>query len=190
MSQSEIPDRFIETGVGLQFDKAPESDNDDAKRSCGACSMCCYVPPIDEPEIKKEANVWCRHCRPGHGGCSIYEQRPASCCGQGPVRRRQMTKHWTPNERDGRCRCWSAYEDNDQVEFGDDRYDDAVIFNMHEAWLFGRGGTWHGIPSSGNLHALWPEDFKKLFPEVTMPLPAEAFAGHPQRDKIMRLPTS
>jgi hypothetical protein len=39
------------------------------------------VLEIEEPEIKKAPNTWCRHCRPGHGGCSIYEQRPPVCRG-------------------------------------------------------------------------------------------------------------
>src|SRR5260221_8810535 len=47
-------------------------------RSCGTCSLCCSLLRIDEPEIKKPANEWCRQCRPGHG-CSIYAQRPPVC---------------------------------------------------------------------------------------------------------------
>jgi hypothetical protein len=39
------------------------------------------VLEIDKPEIKKAPNTWCRHCRPGHGGCSIYEQRSPVCRG-------------------------------------------------------------------------------------------------------------
>jgi|SRR5215211_1393829 len=50
-------------------------------RSCGACSMCCKVLPIDDAELTKPADTWCRHCRPGNGGCSIYASRPATCAG-------------------------------------------------------------------------------------------------------------
>jgi hypothetical protein len=48
-------------------------------RSCRECSLCCKLPPIDTPELQKQANTWCPHCRPGKGGCSIYETRPTLC---------------------------------------------------------------------------------------------------------------
>jgi hypothetical protein len=48
-------------------------------RSCGECSLCCKLPPIDTPELQKPANTWCPHCRPGKGGCGIYETRPTLC---------------------------------------------------------------------------------------------------------------
>jgi Fe-S-cluster containining protein len=46
-------------------------------RSCGTCSLCGYVLRIDH--LEKPSNEWCRHCHPGHGGCSIYAQRPQVC---------------------------------------------------------------------------------------------------------------
>jgi len=46
-------------------------------RSCGECSLCCKLAQIDE--LNKPAGVWCRHCAPGRGGCTIYETRPAVC---------------------------------------------------------------------------------------------------------------
>jgi hypothetical protein len=30
-------------------------------------------------ELNKPINTWCRHARPGTGGCSIYPDRPTSC---------------------------------------------------------------------------------------------------------------
>lgn len=30
-------------------------------------------------EIKKPVGEWCPHCKPGAGGCQIYEKRPTSC---------------------------------------------------------------------------------------------------------------
>jgi hypothetical protein len=48
-------------------------------RSCGECSLCCKLPPIVTPELQKPANTWYPHCRPGKGGCSIYETRPTLC---------------------------------------------------------------------------------------------------------------
>jgi hypothetical protein len=45
-------------------------------RSCGPCSMCCYmmgVEALDKPKYR-----WCQHCKPGKG-CSIYTSRPAVC---------------------------------------------------------------------------------------------------------------
>ena len=46
-------------------------------RSCGACSLCCKLALVEE--LDKPAGVWCRHCAPGRGGCTIYETRPPVC---------------------------------------------------------------------------------------------------------------
>jgi hypothetical protein len=48
-------------------------------RECGICSLCWRLH--DVPEISKPKNEWCRHCRPGHGGCQIYDQGPDLCRG-------------------------------------------------------------------------------------------------------------
>jgi hypothetical protein len=48
-------------------------------RACGACSLCCKLLPINKPELKKPADKWCQHCRPGKGGCAIYDERPPVC---------------------------------------------------------------------------------------------------------------
>ncbi len=47
-------------------------------RSCEACTLCCKVMAIDEPELKKPKGEWCKHCKPGKG-CGIYESRPPLC---------------------------------------------------------------------------------------------------------------
>ncbi len=46
-------------------------------RNCGDCSMCCKVMQVDE--FDKPQGVWCRHCAPGRGGCTMHETRPAVC---------------------------------------------------------------------------------------------------------------
>ena len=46
-------------------------------RSCGDCSMCCKIMQVDE--FDKPQGVWCRHCAPGRGGCTIHESRPSVC---------------------------------------------------------------------------------------------------------------
>lgn len=46
-------------------------------RECGKCSMCCKLLHITE--LNKPANKWCGHCKPGYGGCSIYDTRPQIC---------------------------------------------------------------------------------------------------------------
>jgi hypothetical protein len=46
-------------------------------RACGACSLCCKLLEIGETD--KPADQWCPHCRPGKGGCSIYDHRPSTC---------------------------------------------------------------------------------------------------------------
>lgn len=48
-------------------------------RECGSCSLCCNLFLIDEPELRKPANRWCKHC--SKPGCSIYDSRPSVCRG-------------------------------------------------------------------------------------------------------------
>jgi uncharacterized protein len=67
------------------------------ERTCGACSLCCKLPYI--PELNKSIDSWCRHARPGVGGCSIYSERPASCrsftCGW-LLGARELGDEWFP----------------------------------------------------------------------------------------------
>lgn len=49
------------------------------ERSCGACDVCCVVYDIEEPGLVKKAHDRCEHSRPGAGGCSVYNTRPATC---------------------------------------------------------------------------------------------------------------
>jgi Fe-S-cluster containining protein len=46
-------------------------------RTCGDCSLCCKLAQVEV--LDKPAGVWCRHCAPGRGGCTIYETRPETC---------------------------------------------------------------------------------------------------------------
>ena len=46
-------------------------------RSCGDCSLCCKLPRI--AAFDKPVGVWCAHCAPGRGGCTIYDTRPTEC---------------------------------------------------------------------------------------------------------------
>ncbi len=46
-------------------------------RSCGECLLCCKLAKI--VGLDKPDGVWCRHCAPGRGGCTIYETRPPVC---------------------------------------------------------------------------------------------------------------
>jgi hypothetical protein len=45
-------------------------------RACGACTLCCDLPDIDE--LDKPANTLCRHCVRDQG-CLAYEARPNTC---------------------------------------------------------------------------------------------------------------
>ena len=47
-------------------------------RSCGDCSLCCYVPSIEV--LNKPINTWCTNCSKGEAGsCKIYNDRPKPC---------------------------------------------------------------------------------------------------------------
>jgi len=67
------------------------------ERTCGTCSLCCKLAYI--PELNKSIDSWCRHARPGVGGCSIYLDRPPSCrdfnCGW-LVGARELGDEWFP----------------------------------------------------------------------------------------------
>jgi Fe-S-cluster containining protein len=45
-------------------------------RSCGTCSLCCKVNPVEE--LGKPAGQWCVHSVRG-GGCADHLNRPAAC---------------------------------------------------------------------------------------------------------------
>ncbi|HLH96786.1 MAG TPA: YkgJ family cysteine cluster protein [Xanthobacteraceae bacterium] len=50
----------------------------ETERACGSCSLCCKLLSIEGVEDRPPW-TWCRHCRPGRGGCSIYADRPTAC---------------------------------------------------------------------------------------------------------------
>ena len=47
-------------------------------RKCGTGSVCCHSLRIEQPNLKKLADVPCQYLRP-QGGCSIYNARPDVC---------------------------------------------------------------------------------------------------------------
>lgn len=47
-------------------------------RKCGSCSVCCTSLRIEQPTLKKLADIPCQHLKP-QGGCSIYDERPSVC---------------------------------------------------------------------------------------------------------------
>ena len=55
-----------------------DDTQDDTRRSCDSCSLCCKLLAIEGVE-ERPGFTWCRHCRPGKGGCSIYDHRPEAC---------------------------------------------------------------------------------------------------------------
>jgi hypothetical protein len=67
-------------------------------RSCGECSMCCKILPIEEADFKKPGSEWCHHCRPGNG-CTIYASRPPICRGFACLWliNGELPEHWRPN---------------------------------------------------------------------------------------------
>jgi hypothetical protein len=48
-----------------------------AGRTCGDCAVCCVLPRIDTPELKKVAGEACPNCT--GQGCGIYDTRPPIC---------------------------------------------------------------------------------------------------------------
>ena len=58
--------------------KPMDDAQDNMQRSCGSCSLCCKLLAIEGVE-ERPGFTWCRHCRPGKGGCGIYDHRPEAC---------------------------------------------------------------------------------------------------------------
>jgi hypothetical protein len=46
-------------------------------RACGACVACCFVWPINAPELQKPSETLCPHCTGAN--CAIYDARPPVC---------------------------------------------------------------------------------------------------------------
>jgi hypothetical protein len=111
-------------------------------RVCGNCSLCCKLLQIAEP-LHKPAGRWCSHCRPGRGGCSIYDDRPAVCrafrCGwlEGAVDDR-----WHP------LRCHLVLMVRDSGEHAHGRPLFWRIIYADPAYA----NVWHGEPYWGQLH--------------------------------------
>src|SRR5215831_13686041 len=70
---------MIETAMDNALETAITAASAALGRKCGTCSLCCYVLKVDA--LEKAADIWCKHCRPGCGGCSIYAERPSVCRG-------------------------------------------------------------------------------------------------------------
>lgn len=75
--------------------RTTQQNNGTTKRSCGNCSLCCRLFAV--PEVKPD-HEWCPHCKPGKGGCSIYESRPERCADFNCqwLRDERFGDHWFP----------------------------------------------------------------------------------------------
>jgi hypothetical protein len=67
-------------------------------RACGFCTVCCYLPTIDTPELQKPPGIVCPNCT--GRGCGIYETRPMACrdfnCGWWHFP--QLRDEWRPDK--------------------------------------------------------------------------------------------
>ena len=65
-------------------------------RKCGECSLCCLL--LDVREAGKKDGEWCPHCKPGKGGCMIYDHRPHRCRGYACawLVNETIPEHWYP----------------------------------------------------------------------------------------------
>ena len=67
-------------------------------RICGACTVCCIVPPVRSSSFSKTSGVSCIHRRIGKG-CAIHATRPEVCrdwfCGFRTLE--FLTEAWRPD---------------------------------------------------------------------------------------------
>lgn len=47
-------------------------------KECGECTVCCVHLAIDDPDLKKPADIACVHMAPG-GGCALHPHHPQTC---------------------------------------------------------------------------------------------------------------
>jgi len=71
------PARSLDMTTGGSSPSATAPVAPAAGRNCDKCSLCCKVLGIGE--LNKPLGTWCSHCRPGKGGCAIYQTRPSEC---------------------------------------------------------------------------------------------------------------
>lgn len=66
-------------------------------RSCGPCTACCTVLPIETPTFTKPPNITCMHCSAER--CGIYETRPEPCRGYHCIWRQapKLGEEWRPD---------------------------------------------------------------------------------------------
>ena len=111
-------------------------------RSCGSCSLCCKLLKVDDPPFFKPAGKWCPHCRPGRGGCSIYDHRPALCRGWGCgwLLSSTLGDEWQP----ARCKMvvgWEVISDANEHAYCNIRVDP------------GTPDAWRREPYHSQIHA-------------------------------------
>jgi len=110
-------------------------------RACGACSLCCKLLPI--AALDKPHDQWCPHCRPGAGGCTIYESRPETC--------RSFSCHWLADSSVGEH--WAPLKSKMVVQITgghDAAYDRFVDVHVDR----GAADAWRAPPYAGDLARL------------------------------------
>ena len=95
-------------------------------RTCGDCTLCCYLLPT--PEIELKANTHCQHeCR---AGCAIYDRRPLSC--------QLWSCKWLLGDDVGQRPDRSGYVVDmmpDFVTSVDDATGEQVRWPVHQVWV-------------------------------------------------------
>lgn len=161
-----------------------------AGRTCGECTVCCGVAPIDTPEFQKPSGVLCRFCAPA-SGCSIHATRPPVCrewfCGwrQLPL----LDDAWRP-DRSGVMIALGA----DPAPAGSGPYRSTkFIVTGQDAWLYGRpylsylaglvhagAATWLATPGPVGRHSA------KSFLNPSLAAPVARSDGRGMVDVIRR----
>jgi hypothetical protein len=105
------PVRFDSMSTNLMTKETPNAVALVPGRSCGDCSLCCKLTRIKA--FDKPPGVWCAHCAPGRGGCTIYDTRPSECrdfyCDWRITP--ALGEEWRPNK----CRMFLCREGNVQT---------------------------------------------------------------------------
>jgi hypothetical protein len=169
-------------GPPAMLDMCVKSPVSVAGRECGDCSLCCKLLNIDSSvslDIAKPAGQWCKYCKPGKGGCSIYESRPEICkswlCGwrifpdmpdRWNPRNCKMVLNLSVNEQTTKCATIAVDKDARNKWREEPYWSDIKLFAKN---FYATARVALQIRIAGEDNVSWMIDFSGTLPPLELP---------------------